>query len=518
MNLSSRMARLLAATLSGLLFAASFPPFPLEELVWIALVPLLWALHCTDTSREAFLCGSVAGTVTGLLTIFSLTSSDTWAGWSVIPDQEVTWDLIVYLKALWILLSLWGGGLFWGAFATVFRFAGGFQNAVGILLTPCLWVLISEWCRVNGTWGFHWALAGYATTDMMYLPQAAGLGGVWLLSWIVVFVNAVIGFSLVTQNRLSLGGGLIAASLVMGASTATGMLDNSRSPISAPLVRVSAIHHPSGNYRTPELLLNDLHQSFPQVFERSIGACQGAPHLIVLPESVGHGVLSLDGSTAPNLHISDRHELKEWSEPLTQGLQDSQAMLAFGMDTIEGDELHNSLLFLNSSGMIGWYHKIRLVPFGEYQPSYVPVLPFRRAPQYLPGLSSQVVRQGDLQIGSFICSEVHHPSLTRNAVLAGGNLILSGANDGVFRSRAVAEMHANMAKIRAIETGRTIVRAVSGGVSAILNPAGQGSVSLETSSPALLDACVKFREYQTFYMRHGDWVFVDSDFSQSLLF
>ena len=181
-------------------------------------------------------------------------------------------------------------------------------------------------------------------------------------------------------------------------------------------------------------------------------------------------------------------------------------MLAFGMDTIKDNELHNSLLFVNSSGVAGWYHKMRLVPFGEYQPSYVPLLPFRRAPQYTPGLSSSLVRQGDALIGAFICSEVHNPSLTRSAVLAGANLILSGANDGVFRSRAVAEVHANMAKIRAIETGRTIVRAVSGGVSAIIDPTGHESVSIETDSPALLDACVTFREQQTFYMRHGDWV------------
>ena len=508
MSLNSRAGRLLAATLTGLLFAASFPPFGLEELVWIALVPLLWASHRTDTSREAFLCGFIAGTVAGLLTIYSLTSSDTWVGWGVIPDQELPWDHIVYLKALWILLSLWGGGLFWGAFAAVFRLAGGFQNAAAILLTPCLWVLISEWGRVNGTWGFHWVLAGYATADIMYLPQAAALGGVWLLSWVVVFVNAVISFILVTQNRRSLWEGLIAASLLVGVSTAAGVLEYSSLPISAPLVRVSTIHHPSDSYRTPELLLDDLHQSFPQIFERSTDKCHGAPHVIVLPESVGRGVLSLDGTTAPNSHISDsdRHDLREWSEPLTRALRGSQAVLAYGMDTVEGGELHNSLLFVNSSGVTGWYHKIRLVPFGEYQPRYVPVLPLRRAPQYSPGLSGRLVRQGDLQIGAFICSEVHHPSLTRNAVLAGANLILSGANDGVFRSRAVAEMHANMAKIRAVETGRTIVRAVSGGVSAILDPTGHESVSVETDSPALLDACVTFREHQTFYMRHGDWV------------
>ena len=200
---------------------------------------------------------------------------------TIIPDQEITWDLIVYLKALWILLSLWGGGLFWGAFATVFRLAGGFQNPLGVLLTPCLWVLISEWGRVNGTWGYHWALAGYATTDMMYLPQAAVLGGVWLLSWIVVFFNAVISFILVTQNQRNLWGGVMAASLVVGGSTAVGVLENSNLPISAPLVRVSALHHPSGSYRTPELLLDDLHQSFPQVFQRSTSQCPEAPHLIV---------------------------------------------------------------------------------------------------------------------------------------------------------------------------------------------------------------------------------------------
>ena len=45
MSLNSRAGRLLAASLSGLLFGSSFPPFGLEELIWVALVPLLWALQ-----------------------------------------------------------------------------------------------------------------------------------------------------------------------------------------------------------------------------------------------------------------------------------------------------------------------------------------------------------------------------------------------------------------------------------------------------------------------------------------
>lgn len=109
-------------------------------------------------------------------------------------------------------------------------------------------------------------------------------------------------------------------------------------------------------------------------------------------------------------------------------------------------------------------------------------------------------------LGGFICQEVLFPSLIRQSVLEGATILVSGGNDGVFANPAVAQVHADAAQIRAVETGRYLVRAMKTGISAIIDPQGREQARSRSSEPALLLGMISPHQGMTPYVRFGDWL------------
>jgi apolipoprotein N-acyltransferase len=107
--------------------------------------------------------------------------------------------------------------------------------------------------------------------------------------------------------------------------------------------------------------------------------------------------------------------------------------------------------------------------------------------------------------GTFICQEVLIPSLLRRSVLDGAEILVSGGNDGVFASPAVAAAHAAVARIRAVESGRYVLRAMKTGVSAIISPTGEEITRSTSAETALLKGQVEARRHLTPYVRFGPW-------------
>ena len=189
------------AALSGVGVACSFPPADQSWLVWVALVPLLWVVMHSRGPLRAALLGCAGGLACGMLVLNPLVSAHLWTGWSLLPtDQLEVMQARQYwfLRLLWVVLSL-VIALFWGGFAAALQALCRGDRRLVLVAAPCLWVLGPEWLRSLVGWGFHWSFLGNATSGLAPIRQLAAVGGVWLLSALVVLVNAAIATSVQRQ-------------------------------------------------------------------------------------------------------------------------------------------------------------------------------------------------------------------------------------------------------------------------------------------------------------------------------
>lgn len=125
---------------------------------------------------------------------------------------------------------------------------------------------------------------------------------------------------------------------------------------------------------------------------------------------------------------------------------------------------------------------------------------------FVPGRNTQIITLGKWKFGFIICQEVLFPELLRESVQDGANILISSGNDGVFSNPVVARINVNASRLRAIETGRFMVRAMKSGISAIINPSGRFVTHSEIGDNKILVNLVGTIEETTLYTRWGNWL------------
>ena len=503
---------LLPAVVSGLLLGLAFPPVDVWPLAWIALVPLLWALQREKGRKRAFLMGGVTGTIMFLLVLYPLVSAHLWSGWEAVEKTEISQmkaRQAIALHVLWMAVSAFVG-VFWGVFCLALsRLTKGSVLRMALFAPPLL-ILLPEWLRALAVWDFQWGFLGNAAIDVPGILQLGALGGVWLLSWIVVLVNVAV-LALISpddpRQRWMLPATVAGITL---AAAGGGLWWSTSVPSrlsSGEGIAVAALQYHQDRYTQHDYSAVGLERAYLALMTQAARGDLGDIELLVLPESVSYVPLSLDGSRKPGVPDEAHRSMADWQRELgwALGADDKRFDVILGTDTVERGELHNTMVFWNRAGLQGAYHKQGLVPFAEYQPSLLGMLGIRGRVQYAPGADSRIVTLGGMKIGAFICQEVLIPKYLRRSVRDGAQLLISGGNDGVFINPAVAEVHAKLARLRAVETGRYIIRAMKTGISAVIAPNGQALHASPGDAPFVVKARVQGRDGTTPYVRFGDW-------------
>jgi apolipoprotein N-acyltransferase len=109
------------------------------------------------------------------------------------------------------------------------------------------------------------------------------------------------------------------------------------------------------------------------------------------------------------------------------------------------------------------------------------------------------------RLGVFICYESVFPAEVRQFVKGGANLLVNISNDGYFGHSAAREQHLEIARMRAVENRRWLIRSTNDGITAVIDPAGRVDERLPMYQETTAAMHFAFRDGATVYTNYGDW-------------
>jgi apolipoprotein N-acyltransferase len=360
--------------------------------------------------------------------------------------------------------------------------------------------------------GFPWNLAGYPASENLALMQLPSLTGVFGLSLVVCAFNALCAWACAASSvgivrRVATVTTVVA--LLIACGTAGARLVPQETPShTARLVQLNFPEVPSYPANWMELHageLDELERISRTPPQDSSMIKHHDPDLIVWPEAPAP-FMFLD----PKFAIRAERIAQREGHPFLVGVVEWKPASEPG----GGNKLqpYNSAVMLDGQGRrIFAYDKIHLVPFGEYEP-------FPLIHHVVASVSQEVggFRKGSLyavgnlpgagRFGAFICYESIFPNEVRRFVANGANLLINISNDGWFGRSAAPDQHLLMARVRAAENRRWLLRATNNGFTVSIDPYGRIVSRLVPDVRSTLDAPYDFRSDRTVYTRYGDWL------------
>jgi len=499
-----------------------FPPYPGPA------TPAAFRLVCAAVSGAAlslsytgFYFGIYSGVCVGLLLIVILDAGPRIAFACVFV--HALFFVITSMPWIATVLAVHGGlsraggwaillliatvfGILTGAFAWCVRRLAQRSLVLACVGAPFLWVTF-EFARAHmPEIGFPWNLLGYPASANLALLQLTAFTGIWGLSFLVAAFNALIAWTVLApaphpKVRVTL---LASAAVLILSVMAIGphFVPQTSAHHFARAVQPNfpeAMDYPSNWFQAHA---GDL----DQIEQLSLAPSNHAVDLLVWPEAPAP--FSFEdpqfARRASLLAVRFQHSFLagviEW-EPAPEAATSAHAALA----------PYNSAILIDPQGQkVFSYEKIHLVPFGEYEPFPLihrvvaslsdEVGGFRKGRKY-----SVAHLTGGYTFGAFICYEAIFPDEVRHFAAAGADLLINISNDGWFGRSAAPEQHLRMARVRAVENRRWLLRVTNNGFTVSVDPYGRVFSPLPPDVRAAVDLPYDFRTEETFYTRFDDW-------------
>jgi apolipoprotein N-acyltransferase len=483
--------RLALAVLSGVLLGIAFPKWQVSLAVFIALVPLLWALKTPGPertpvpARTGFRLGYLTGAVFHLILLYWIPR---------LPSENVTVPFIMYpaLAVMVAYLALFPGLAAMGAAWLARR---GVPLGVSF---PFLWVLL-EAVRGTGMFGFPWGSLGYTLAPYPHLIQFAEFTGLWGVTLWVVLVNGAVYHYLDSRWVAPKMAALAALVALVVAPFLHGQHVLRTRPV-RPSVTVGVVQpnvgenkwHPAVRDSVVEAVLTHTRRLVEEEGNRQ-------PALVVWPETAIPARLTRD----PGYRSRVEGFVDSTRVPVVTGFPD-------GVRLPDGTVrfTNSAVLILPGLGVTQQYDKRHLVPFSESFPfPFLNRFDFGQS-DFTAGKEPGVFTQLKVPFGLLICFESIFPREAREVCVRGARYIVNITNDQWFGDSAAPVQHFQMNVLRCIENRVGMVRSANTGISGVIDPYGIVRLRTGTFEPARFVASVELGNGPTVYGRRGDWILI----------
>ena len=491
---------LLLTLLSAVLFPLALPNelFLLGSPIigLIALVPYYVALRTTSDARTAARLGAIFGAVSTIIANYWLMFFGDYSIWTIGGTT------IGYIGYNWLL-----AGFLWRVVHT--------RRAYRAVLFAAVWMAY-EYLKSIGFLGYPWGLAAYPFNELAVFNQVVDVTGVWALSFLAVYANAVVAELIAKPPRSfkleQLANPIMLCLLVM----ITAVYGHARLQQPIPVrdtVDLVLVQQNADAWNTDDIsgpLLTSQRET-----EAGLEAWDRRPELIVWSET-----------TLRYFYVESRswYERNPAEKPFVTFVSELPAPLLTGAPFQNPEDefaVHNAVLLIDQNTEVEqWYGKQHLVPFAELIPFWqtemirtffqdVIGIPGIWAPG--PGIRLFTIQGNsgnDVRIGTPICFEDGFSYMVRRHVSAGADLVINLTNNSWSRTNSAQLQHFVAARYRAIETRRGLVRSTNSGYTSVLDPWGRVTESAPMFESSHLNVRVNVYEPsgETIYVLWGDYL------------
>ncbi len=367
---------------------------------------------------------------------------------------------------------------------------------LSIVALAALWS-IREWCWTLIWSGVPWGRLALSQAAHPLMLQSARWFGSYFITFVIVLVNGAFAYMRLHANARRLCAvimiGAFSFNLAIGYVRLTVEMNR---PVDET-IKVAAIQGNVGSADKWNATKWDCYQIYYALTKE---AAEAGADLIVWPETAVPFVL--------DRYAEEKQELQELA-------REHEAVLLLGVFVFgENGEDYNAIRVIDADGTYheDFYAKRHLVPFGEYVPLRPlieiicpPLLEISQlASESTPGDDAAVFDTAVGQLGSLICFDSIYEMLAIDSARSGAELLCISTNDSWFFDSAAVYMHNAQAKLRAIETGRYVVRAANTGVSSVISPMGAEINRLDALLEGIVWGKVELRDDTTLYTKTGN--------------
>ncbi|MCJ7525830.1 MAG: apolipoprotein N-acyltransferase [Candidatus Aminicenantes bacterium] len=407
-----------------------------------------------------------------------------WIPRVMVKYGGTTWILgIVGLIALAAFLSVFSGlaGMLIGKLSNV----GSTRTAA--FWIPTFWIakdLVIE--KIFS--GFPWCLAGYSQYKNIYFSQLAEIGGIHMVSFLLICINVFIFRLWKTKSKRILVA-LATLVLTVYASGFCLLKNHTNQAVKIPFHQAGIIQPNSNHDQVYDFAL--IKTTLTKLFNSSQQLKKKGAEFVIWPE--------FTVPIYPRQTPYFRDQFVAFSQshvPLFAGFTDYQG----------SEKVFNSMMLFNGQ-QLEKYDKVHLTPFGEY-------VPFRRwlffvkkitdeIGDFSPGEKIHNIRFAGHWFSTPICYEIIYPELLRTMIAKGGEVIITISNDSWLGRSSAPYQHLAMAVFRSIENRRFLLRSTSNGISALVDPAGRIRIQSPLHQPHEFLARFQYLSGRTIFNRWG---------------
>ena len=481
-TLFHRLKRPLAAVFVGAITTLAFAPYQLWPLAILSPALLLLLIHQQSAKRALWIgyAWGIGQFATGISWVHI--SIDNFGGMPKIASVFLMTLLIGYL-AIYSALFTWA----------LNRFFPQSNRTRLLLVAPALW-LIADWLRGWVMTGFPWLWLGYSQIESP-LANFAPIGGVELLTLFVVLSAGAIAYASLHRQWLHLVIPAVILSAGYGLKAASWVTPNPDSSTKLALIQ--------GNIAQELKWLPS--ERWPTIMKYTdLTRENWDADIIIWPEAA-----------IPAFEF----EISSFLRNLDSAAKLNQSAVITGVvNQGENRKFYNSILTVGETAygdysydMNQRYHKHHLLPFGEFVPFETilrPLAPFFNLPMSSFSRGDFVQQNIDAsgkQMAPALCYEIIFNEQVRQNVNDDTDFILTLSNDAWFGSSIGPLQHMEIARMRALELGKPVIRSTNNGVTAVTDYQGHVVAQIPQFETGVLRTEIISTEGQTPYRQVGTW-------------